>query len=32
MAEADGSRYSIHPGSMKKYHDLKEFYWWNNIK
>ncbi|XP_070057758.1 uncharacterized protein [Nicotiana tomentosiformis] len=32
MAEAHTSRYSVHPGSTKMYHDLKEVYWWNNMK
>ncbi|XP_070024797.1 uncharacterized protein [Nicotiana sylvestris] len=32
MVEAHTSRYFIHPGSMKMYHDLKEIYWWNNMK
>ncbi|XP_070002503.1 uncharacterized protein [Nicotiana sylvestris] len=32
MAEAHNSRYSVHPGSMKMCHDLKEVYWWNNMK
>ncbi|XP_060200298.1 uncharacterized protein LOC132628537, partial [Lycium barbarum] len=32
MAEAHNSRYSIHPGSTKMYHDLKEIYWWNDMK
>ena len=32
MAEAHCSRYSIHPGSTKMYHDLKEVYWWNDMK
>ncbi|XP_070025185.1 uncharacterized protein [Nicotiana sylvestris] len=32
MAEAHTSRYSVHPGSTKMYHDLKEIYWWNNMK
>ena len=26
MAEAHGSRYSIHPGSTKMYHDFKKIY------
>lgn len=26
------SRYSIHPGGTKMYRDLKEFYWWPNMK
>ncbi|XP_070010226.1 uncharacterized protein [Nicotiana sylvestris] len=32
MAEAHTSRYSVHPGSTKMYHDLKEVYLWNNMK
>ncbi|XP_019244332.1 PREDICTED: uncharacterized protein LOC109224199 [Nicotiana attenuata] len=32
MAEAHNSRYSMHPGSTKMYHDLKEVYWWNGMK
>ena len=32
MAEAHSSRYSIHPGSTKMYHDLKEVYWWSGMK
>ncbi|XP_060170798.1 uncharacterized protein LOC132601749, partial [Lycium barbarum] len=32
MSEAHNSRYSIHPGSTKMYHDLKEIYWWNDMK
>ena len=32
IAEADGSRYSIHPGSTKMYHDLKKIYWWDGMK
>ncbi|KAH0729411.1 hypothetical protein KY289_000599 [Solanum tuberosum] len=32
MEEAHSSRYSIHPGSTKMYHDLREVYWWNNMK
>ncbi|XP_019225443.1 PREDICTED: uncharacterized protein LOC109207021 [Nicotiana attenuata] len=30
MSEAHYSRYSIYPGSMKMYHDIKEVYWWND--
>ncbi|KAD4586631.1 hypothetical protein E3N88_24232 [Mikania micrantha] len=26
------SRYSVHPGSDKMYHDLKATYWWPNMK
>ena len=32
MKEAHFSAYSIHPGSTKMYHDLKDTYWWNGIK
>ena len=32
MAEAHSARYSIHPGATKMYHDLREIYWWNDIK
>ncbi|XP_070046422.1 uncharacterized protein [Nicotiana tomentosiformis] len=32
MEEAHNSRYSIHPGATKMYLDLKELYWWKNIK
>ncbi|KAI3808116.1 hypothetical protein L1987_24059 [Smallanthus sonchifolius] len=32
MDEAHKSRYSIHPGSAKMYHDLKVLYWWPKMK
>ncbi|KAI3776601.1 hypothetical protein L1987_46387 [Smallanthus sonchifolius] len=32
MDEAHKSRYSVHPGSDKMYHDLKVLYWWPNMK
>ncbi|KAI3775921.1 hypothetical protein L1987_45681 [Smallanthus sonchifolius] len=32
MDEAHKSRYSIHPGSDKMYHDLKVLYCWPNMK
>ncbi|GKB19775.1 putative reverse transcriptase domain-containing protein [Tanacetum coccineum] len=32
MHESHKSKYSIHPGSDKMYHDLKILYWWLNIK
>ncbi|KAI3819911.1 hypothetical protein L1987_13764 [Smallanthus sonchifolius] len=32
MDEAHKSRYSIHPGSDKMYHDLKVLYWWPKMK
>ena len=32
LAEAHGSKYSIHQGSTKIYHDLKQIYWWDFMK
>ena len=32
LQEAHQSRYSIHPGNTKMYRDLKEYYWWPNMK
>ena len=32
IIEAHGPRYSIHPGSTKMYHDLKQIYWWICMK
>ncbi|GKC43959.1 reverse transcriptase domain-containing protein [Tanacetum coccineum] len=32
MHESYKSKYSIHSGSDKMYHDLKKLYWWPNIK
>ncbi|GJX65099.1 putative reverse transcriptase domain-containing protein [Tanacetum coccineum] len=32
MHESYKSKYSIHPGSDKMYQDLKQLYWWPNIK
>ncbi|XP_075082496.1 uncharacterized protein LOC142166856 [Nicotiana tabacum] len=32
MVEAHSPRYSILPGSTKMYHDLRDVYWWNNMK
>ena len=29
---AHNSIYTMHPGSTKMYRDLKEHYWWNNMK
>ncbi|XP_070052701.1 uncharacterized protein [Nicotiana tomentosiformis] len=28
LEEAHSSRYSIHPGATKMYHDLRQHYWW----
>jgi hypothetical protein len=30
--EAHTSKYSIHPGSIKMYHDLKAQFWWTRMK
>ncbi|XP_075092246.1 uncharacterized protein LOC142172513 [Nicotiana tabacum] len=32
MTEMHQSRYSVHPGSTKMYHDLRQLYWWNGMK
>ncbi|GJR34438.1 putative reverse transcriptase domain-containing protein [Tanacetum coccineum] len=32
MDEAHTSRYSIHPGADKMYHDLRNLYWWPGMK
>ena len=32
MNEAHRPRYSIHQGSTKMYRDLREVYWWNDMK
>ncbi|GJR30812.1 putative reverse transcriptase domain-containing protein [Tanacetum coccineum] len=32
MHDSHKSKYSIHPRSYKMYHDLKELYWWPNMK
>ncbi|GJT37719.1 putative reverse transcriptase domain-containing protein [Tanacetum coccineum] len=32
MHELHKSKYSIHPGSDRMYHDLKQLYWWSNMK
>ncbi|GJU07524.1 putative reverse transcriptase domain-containing protein [Tanacetum coccineum] len=32
MHELHKSKYSIHPGSNKMYQDLKQLYWWPNMK
>ena len=32
LGEAHSSRYSIHPGATRMYHDLREVYWWEVIK
>ena len=32
LEKAHGSRYSIHPGATKMYHDRREIYWWDGLK
>ncbi|KAF3629454.1 ALBINO3-like protein 1, chloroplastic [Capsicum annuum] len=32
FSEVHESRYVVHLDSIKMYHDLKEMYWWNNMK
>ncbi|GKB27609.1 putative reverse transcriptase domain-containing protein [Tanacetum coccineum] len=32
MHESHKSKYSVHPGSDKMYQDMKQFYWWPNMK
>jgi hypothetical protein len=32
MDEAQTSWYSIHPGSTKMYHDLRQQFWWTRMK
>nr|GEZ83072.1 reverse transcriptase domain-containing protein [Tanacetum cinerariifolium] len=32
MHESHKSKYSMHPGSDKMYQDLKQLYWWPNMK
>jgi hypothetical protein len=32
LDEAHTSRYSIHSGSTKMYHDLREQFWWTQMK
>ena len=32
LTETHSSRYSIHPGATKMYHDLKQHFWWSRMK
>jgi hypothetical protein len=32
LDEAHLSKFSMHPGSTKMYHDLKPLYWWTRMK
>nr|GEY38923.1 retrotransposon protein, putative, Ty3-gypsy subclass [Tanacetum cinerariifolium] len=32
LTEAHSSPLSVHPGSTKMYHDLKQYFWWSGMK
>ena len=32
MEEAHRTPYLVHPGNTKMYRDIRETYWWNNMK
>lgn len=32
LAQAHSSRFSVHPGTTKMYHDLKRYYNWTNME
>nr|GFA78355.1 polynucleotidyl transferase, ribonuclease H fold [Tanacetum cinerariifolium] len=32
LTEAHSSSFSVHPGSTKMYHDLKQYFWWSDMK
>jgi hypothetical protein len=32
LDEAHLSKFSMHPGSNKMYHDLRSLYWWTRMK
>nr|GEX12251.1 retrotransposable element Tf2 [Tanacetum cinerariifolium] len=32
LTEAYSSPFSVHPGSTKMYHDLKQYFWWSGMK
>nr|GFD30839.1 putative reverse transcriptase domain-containing protein [Tanacetum cinerariifolium] len=32
LTEAHSSPFSVHPGSIKMYHDLKQHFWWSGMK
>ena len=32
LKESHGYRYSIHPGAIRMYRDLREIYWWDGLK
>jgi len=32
LTEAHNTQYSVHPGGKKMYRDLKQYFWWDNMK
>ena len=32
LEEVHNTRYSVHPGRTKMYRDLRQFFWWENMK
>nr|GFD41912.1 retrotransposon protein, putative, Ty3-gypsy subclass [Tanacetum cinerariifolium] len=32
LKEAHSSPFSVHPGSTKMYHDLRQYFWWSGMK
>ena len=32
LEEGHNSRFSMHPGMTKMYHDMKESFWWSGMK
>nr|GFD39368.1 retrotransposon protein, putative, Ty3-gypsy subclass [Tanacetum cinerariifolium] len=32
LTVAHSSQFSVHPGSTKMYHDLKQYFWWSGMK
>nr|GFD38959.1 retrotransposon protein, putative, Ty3-gypsy subclass [Tanacetum cinerariifolium] len=32
LTEAHSSPFSVHSGSLKMYHDLKQYFWWSGMK
>nr|GFC14229.1 putative reverse transcriptase domain-containing protein [Tanacetum cinerariifolium] len=32
LTEAHSSPFSVHPGSTRMYHDLKQYFWWSGMK
>ena len=32
LEEANFVAYSVHPGAMKMYHNIRDLYWWDGLK